>query len=152
MNEMQPRGYFGIGIENTKNVINVGTLWRSAHAFGADFMFVSGRRYKQQCSDTVKAWKHIPLFNYKDISEIIIPFDCQVVGVEIMAGAEGLSSFKHPERALYILGAEDHGLSKAAISLCHSFVQIPSTRCLNVAVAGSIVMYDRIAKEELHAI
>lgn len=40
------RGYFGIGIYHTKNVLNVGTLWRSAHNFGASFIFTVGMRYR----------------------------------------------------------------------------------------------------------
>lgn len=31
------RGYYGIGIYHPKTTENVGTLWRSAHNFGADF-------------------------------------------------------------------------------------------------------------------
>jgi tRNA G18 (ribose-2'-O)-methylase SpoU len=140
------RGYFGIGIENTKNERNVGTLWRSASNFEAAFMFTAGRRYHHQCSDTLKAWRHIPLLQFADISELVIPHSCLLVGVEIVGQSIDLIEFEHPERAIYLLGAEDHGLSKAAIDRCHQFVEIPSHRCLNVAVAGAIVMYDRLAK------
>ena len=40
-------GYCGIGIENGKAEVNLGTLWRSAHIFGAVFLFTVGRRYRQ---------------------------------------------------------------------------------------------------------
>lgn len=33
------RGYFAIGIENTKDTFNVGSLWRTADLFGAAFIF-----------------------------------------------------------------------------------------------------------------
>ena len=33
------RGYFGIGVEHISKPMNVGNLFRSAHAFGADFIF-----------------------------------------------------------------------------------------------------------------
>ncbi len=33
------RGYFGIGAEGISKAMNVGSLFRSAHAFGASFMF-----------------------------------------------------------------------------------------------------------------
>ena len=33
------RGYFGIGVEQISKEQNVGTLARSAHAFGASFFF-----------------------------------------------------------------------------------------------------------------
>ncbi|RZJ99745.1 MAG: TrmH family RNA methyltransferase, partial [Flavobacterium sp.] len=40
-------------------------------------------------------------------------------------------------------GAEDHGLSSKVIARCHHLVKFKSQKSLNVAVAGSIVMYDR---------
>lgn len=140
------RGYFGIGIENIKKSANLGTLWRSASNFEAAFMFTAGQKYRHQCSDTVKAFRHIPLLQFADISELVIPHSCLLVGVEIIEGSCSLIDYKHPERAIYLLGAEDHGLSAAAIDRCHQFIEIPSSRCLNVAVAGAIVMYDRLAK------
>ncbi len=50
---------------------------------------------------------------------------------------------------VYILGAEDAGLPKKVLQACHSVVSLPSERyaSYNVAMAGSIVMYDRLAKE-----
>ncbi len=54
--------------------------------------------------------------------------------------------FTHPERAIYLLGAEDTGLPESVQSLCQSIIHIKSPMCLNVAVAGSIIMYDRISK------
>ena len=58
------RGYFGIGIENCKTGVNIGTLWRSAHNLGASFIFVIGMRYRFHPGDTTKAWLSIPLFQY----------------------------------------------------------------------------------------
>lgn len=143
---MKPRGYFGIGICGSKSPVNVGTLWRSAANMGAAFIFTVGRRYPHQVSDTVKAWKHVPLFQVRALDELPLPKDCKLIGVEQVARSVPLPRFTHPERAVYLLGAEDHGLTKAAQKRCQSIVEIPSSRCLNVAVAGSIVMYDRIAK------
>jgi tRNA G18 (ribose-2'-O)-methylase SpoU len=142
------RGYFGIGIENSKNKINIGTLWRSAYSFHASFMFVVGERYKQQASDTTKTFKHIPLYEYKTFNEFYsnIPKDCKLIGVEINEVAKDLKSFNHPERCIYLLGAEDNGLSKYAQSKCHILIKINTKYSLNVSTAGSIVMYDRLIK------
>jgi tRNA G18 (ribose-2'-O)-methylase SpoU len=76
-----------------------------------------------------------------------MPYDCRLVGVEFPHdGARPLLQFVHPERCVYLLGAEDRGLSKAALARCQSIVYIPSKMCLNVAVAGSVIIYDRIVK------
>jgi len=36
------KGYFGIGVEGVSKATNVGTLFRTAHAFGASFVFIVG--------------------------------------------------------------------------------------------------------------
>lgn len=58
------RGYFGIGIEHPRTTKNIGTLWRSADIMQADFIFVIGRHYQPVPTDTLKSWKHIPLFEF----------------------------------------------------------------------------------------
>jgi tRNA G18 (ribose-2'-O)-methylase SpoU len=140
------RGFFAIGIQNTKTEMNVGTLWRSANLMGASYIFTIGRRYKRQASDTMQTWRHIPLINYETFDEFYkaLPYDCQLVGIELDDKSIPLKEFTHPERAIYLLGAEDNGLTKEAIDKCHHIVQLPGDHSMNVAVAGSIVMYDRI--------
>lgn len=142
------RGYFGIGIENIKTEQNIGTLWRSASILGASFIFTIGKRYKKQSSDTMKSWKHIPLYNYETFEDFFkcMPYDCKLIGVELDSKSVQVANFKHPERCVYILGAEDHGLTNESMEKCHEFVQLPGEHCMNVSVAGSIIMYDRIIK------
>lgn len=143
------RGYFGVGIENCKTGANIGTLWRSAHNLGAAFIFVIGKRYEFQSSDTTKAWRSVPLFQYLTFDEFYghLPHDCRLIGLEFPhPTARSLAGFHHPERAVYLLGAEDSGLTQKAKDKCHHIVYIESKMCLNVAVAGSIVLYDRCAK------
>lgn len=143
------RGFFGIGIENTKSELNIGTLWRSSSIMGAKFIFTIGKRYKKQASDTMKTWKHIPLYNYETFDDFYrsISYDCLLTGIEIDNKSVSITEFKHPERCVYLLGAEDYGLSEIALKKCHRIIQLPGEYCMNVAVAGSIVMYDRYFKK-----
>lgn len=143
------RGGFGIGVEHIKTAVNLGTLWRSAYNARATFIFTIGRRYKKQSSDTTKAWRHIPLFHYGSVDEFrkAIPMGWVPIGIELCDGAQNLVNHSHQSSAVYILGPEDGSLSGAAKSMCKTILFIPSKHCLNVATAGSIVMYDRIAKE-----
>lgn len=129
--------------------MNVGTLWRSAYIFGAAYIFTLGHRYKKQSSDTTKSWRHIPLFNYPTWEQFIQPHDCLLVGIEIVEEAQPIEKYKHPERAIYLLGAEDHGLTNEALNRCNQIIQLPGKECFNVAVAGSLVMYDRWLKGEV---
>lgn len=139
-------GYFEIGIFHTKTETNVGTLWRSAYQLGAAGIFTIGKRYKHQTSDTCKASRHIPLRHFLNIEEFKQqrPTDTVLVGVEM--GGIPLSSFVHPKQAIYLLGAEDHGLPPEIMSYCNCIVSLESINALsyNVAVAGSVVMYDRV--------
>lgn len=142
------RGYFGIVAWHTKKEQNVGTLWRSANIFGAAFVGTIGRRYDHQASDTMMTPRHTPLFHFATDEDFWahIPHGCEPVAVEITTRARELATFAHPQSAVYILGPEDGSLSDRIMAGCKRVVVIPGRHCLNVAVAGSIVMYDRIAK------
>lgn len=142
------RGFYGIGIVGSKTPLNVGTLWRSAFSLGAAFIFTAGRRYPRQATDTLKSYRHIPLIEFPDVESLwdAIPYDCVPVAVELDPRARPIDAYTHPERAIYLLGAEDNGLPRVAIERARDVIQLPGSFCLNVAVAGSIVMYDRAAK------
>jgi tRNA G18 (ribose-2'-O)-methylase SpoU len=144
------RGYFGIGIEGGKYPKNAGGLWRTAHSFGAAFGVTIGARYVKQRCDTTRMERHVPVFEYDDTGAFLLhalPRDCRLVAVECGQGdPRPLPTFAHPERAIYVLGAEDHGLSQDLLDACDLQVEIPGEHCLNVATAGSIVLYDRLAK------
>lgn len=145
---MKDKGYFGIGCLNMKTSMNYGTLFRTAQVFGADFIFLIGSRFKTQATDTMKSWKHIPTFTYKDFADFNEhrPYDCKLIGIELIQTATPIQEFSHPKTACYLLGAEDHGLTREALDHCQDVVYLPGERSLNVSVAGSIVLYDRIIK------
>jgi tRNA G18 (ribose-2'-O)-methylase SpoU len=140
------RGYFEVGIYQGKTPQNLGTLWRIAFQLNASGIFTIGKRYQQQASDTPKAWRHVPLRNYSNFNDFYcnIPYNCKLVGVEM--GGKILSDFIHPERAIYLLGAEDHGLPQGIVDKCHHLVSLDAVNVnsYNVAVAGGIVLYNRV--------
>ncbi len=146
------RGFFGIGLYHPKTEENIGTLWRHAHLYGADFIYTIGRRYKPQCTDTRKVYRHIPLYHYLDYQEFHnhLPYGARMVCIELDDKAQPLPEVHHPQQAVYLLGAEDHGLPQD-ILLGHQTIQIPSleAQSMNVAVAGTLVMYDRHVKSTL---
>lgn len=145
---MSERGYFAVGIYHPKKEVNIGSLWRTANILGAAFMFTVGKRYSNQHSDTMKSWRHVPLFHFPTLEALweSMPFSCPVVGVELDETAIPIESFSHPERAIYLLGAEDHGLPSDVMKRCHALVKLKGETSMNVSVAGSIVLYDRAAK------
>ena len=137
--------FFGIGIQNGKTPENLGVLWRSAQNLGASFIFTIGNRYAKQSSDTHNAVKAMPYYHYETFDDFFkhLPKGVRIVGVELDDRAETLETFHHPRRCVYLLGAEDHGLTNEAIEKSHFLIKFSSTLSLNVSVAGSIVLYDR---------
>lgn len=140
------RGFCGIGIYQPKHDTNVGTLFRSAHAFGADFIFTVGRQYRIQSSDTTKSFRHIPYWHFETINDLKsrIPKGSTLVNVEMSEKSRDLTTFCHPERAVYLLGNEVYGIPEKFLD--GWTVHIPTEFCLNVATAGTCVLYDRCLK------
>jgi len=140
------RGYFGIGVEGVSKPMNVGTLMRSAHAFGAKFVFTVNAAYsmKESASDTSRTPNHVPLYRFDHPDDLMLPDGCSLVGIEITDDAIDLPSFPHPLAAAYILGPERGALSPSVIARCSHVVRIPTLFSINLGIAGAIVMYDRI--------
>ncbi|MGI9480154.1 MAG: RNA methyltransferase [Hyphomicrobiaceae bacterium] len=142
-----PRGYFAIGAERTSKALNLGNLMRSAHGFGASFTFTIGATYQalEARADTSKGQDHLPHYNWAGLDDVNLPLRCRLVGVELTEDAIDLPSFRHPTRAAYVLGPERGSLSQPLIERCDFVIRIPTKFCVNVAIAGAIVMYDRVA-------
>jgi tRNA G18 (ribose-2'-O)-methylase SpoU len=141
------RGYFAIGVEGVSKAFNVGNLVRSSHAFGASFAFtIDARLDKRQLrvSDTSDASSHLPVYHYPDVASLDLPQGCALVGVELLDESIDLPSFRHPLRAAYVLGPERGSLSPELVERCEFVVKIPTRFCINVGVAGALVMYDRM--------
>ena len=140
------RGYFAIGAERVSKSLNLGNLMRSAHAFGAAFTFTVGAAYSvhEAYADTSRSAQHLPHYDWCHVDEIVLPRSCQLVGIELLDDAIELPRFHHPARAAYVLGPEKGSLSPELLARCDVTVKIPTRFCVNVAMAGAIVMYDRL--------
>ena len=142
------RGYFGIGIIQPKTSSNVGTLLRSAFQLGASVLYTIGGRYKPNSTDTLNVPARIPLIEVNDWNAFVESSPRSAVWVVVEMGGTPLSDFQHPRNAIYILGSEDHGVPKNVLRACREVVSLEAEEyaSYNVAVAGSIVMYDRMVK------
>ncbi|GEM_PF-58581 len=140
--------YACIGLSNPKSPSNVGAIMRAAGCYGAASVFYTGTRYdraKDFVTDTKKVHQDIPLINIDDLRKIL-PLGCVPVAVELVEGARALPQYTHPDRALYIFGAEDGSLSKEIRDWCEDVVYIPTNGCMNLAATVNVVLYDRLAK------
>lgn len=139
---------FAIGVEHPKTLENLGVLMRSAYNFQADMVFTVGNRYRKHRTDTQKTFTKIPIMHFDTWESYrkSAPMGWIPVGVELTEDATDIREFIHPKCCVYLLGPEDGSLSKEALVLTKFRIKIPSVRCLNLAVAGSIVMFDRAVK------
>ncbi len=141
------RGYFGIGVERISKSMNVGSLLRTAHAFGASFVFTVQATYAATeggRADTSDTPGHVPFYGFPDAASLVLPEGCELVGVELLDNAVDLPSFHHPRRAAYVMGPERGTLSDELAGRCDYMVRIPTRFCVNIGIAGAIVMYDRL--------
>lgn len=147
MTEPRARGYFGIGAEGVSKSANMGALLRTAHAFGAGFCFTIGAGFDARAgrqADTAETPAHVPLWRFATVDSLALPQGCLLVGVELLPDATDLPSFRHPLNAAYVLGPERAGLSSELRGRCAHIVRIPTRFALNLAVAGALVLYDRL--------
>lgn len=141
------RGYFGIGAEGISKAMNLGALMRTAHAFGASFTFsvdASKNIRLAYKADTSKSFEHVPYYQWDTIGDMALPKGCSLVGIELTDDAVDLPSFRHPMSAAYVLGREKGDLSPEMLAKCSFVVKIPTRFCINVSLAGALVMYDRV--------
>ena len=125
----------------------MGALLRTAHAFGASFCFTVGAGWDARAgrvADTADTPHQVPHWRWGSVEALDLPRECALVGVELLDEAVDLPSFRHPLNAAYVLGPERSGLSDAMRARCRHVVRIPTRFALNLAVAGAIVLYDRL--------
>ena len=139
------RGYFAIGVEGGNKIGNLGNLMRTAHGFGASFVFTIGSEHiKLRRADTSRVEQNVPLYRFDTLEDLMLPDRCQLVGVELVDEAIDLPSFTHPQQAAYLMGPERGSLSAETLARCDHIIKIPTSFCLNQATAGAVVMYDRV--------
>jgi RNA methyltransferase, TrmH family len=120
---------------------NVGTLIRTADAFGASVAL------SERCADPTgpKALRasagavfRVPIGAFEE------PAGPRVALVP--HGGRPLSELELPDQTVFVLGAEREGLSDDVLARCAETATIPtagSTESINVAAAGAIALYER---------
>lgn len=141
------RGFFGVGVEGSHKIMNAGNLLRTTHAFGGSFFFFvrpAFDRHELELSDTARSISGMPVYHFDSADDLFLPRGCKLVGVELTDDAIDLPVFRHPQQAAYVLGPEMGNLSPRMQARCDYIVKIPMKFCVNVGVAGAIVIYDRL--------
>ncbi|XP_021904888.1 uncharacterized protein LOC110819875 [Carica papaya] len=134
-------------VHNIAKRHNVGTLARSATAFGVSELILVGRRdfnaFGSHGSTSHVRFRH---FNsLLDARLFLKDQDCDICGVEITDGAIAVNEHPFKRSTAFLLGNEGTGLSAKECEICDFFAYIPQygwgTASLNVTVAASIVLH-----------
>lgn len=144
------RGFCAVALVQPKTPANVGSVLRAVGCYGANLVIVEGERGKNSlitsnCTDTMKAWRHIPTLLTADIFDSI-PIGAVPVAVDLIPDAGSLVDFVHPQSAVYIFGPEDGTLGERHARLGMARVFVPTRYCMNLAATVNVVLYDRMAK------
>jgi TrmH family RNA methyltransferase len=126
---------------------NVGTVIRSAHAFGAGVALSSGTAdlyNPKTVRATMGSIFHIPIA--REVQPLPFLEEASVSGFTSAAaiphGGER-PLFLPAEKLLFVIGAEGSGLPREIISACQRSITIPALAAsLNAAMAASILLYE----------
>ncbi|MGH3469196.1 MAG: TrmH family RNA methyltransferase [Thermocrispum sp.] len=137
---------FHVAIENFQHDHNIGTVVRTANAFGAAAVHIVGRRrWNRRGAMVTDRYQHL---HHHDSVAALQAFAAEhgltVVGVDNTSGAVRLERCELPRAALLVFGQEGPGLSadaQQAARLRVSIAQFGSTRSINAGVAAGIVMH-----------
>ena len=136
-------------LEEVRSPFNVGAMFRTAEAFGAERLLLSPQTASPLHPRAAKTARG---------AAQVMPWE--VAGLDVLSGRTGivalelngvpLERFRFPDRGVLLVGSEELGLSPEALSLADGGrVSIPmagAKRSLNVAVAFGIVLQAWVAR------
>ena len=133
--------------EDIRSPFNLGSIFRTAEAFGAEKLYLSpfctAPEHPRAVRSAMGCDKLLP-WERKPLEQIIeeLPDGMPVFALE--TGGTDISQFKFPEKGLVIIGSEELGISPDALSkAAYGCVTIPMKgmkASLNVGVAFGILM------------
>ncbi len=156
---IMPKDFFVIA-HNMRSLYNVGSLFRTADAFGAGKIYLTGYtgtpkdqfQEKRIAKSALGAEKWVAWEYQKSPVRLIKKLKTQgvnIVALENSAGASlgrplNINKFKPKFPLALVLGEEVRGISKPMLKLCDQIVQIPmlgKKESLNVSVAFGVAAY-----------
>lgn len=136
-----------VAIENIERDFNMGSIVRTANAFGVRHVHVIGRRQWNK-RGAMATDKYMHMEYHPTVAEFVQAMRAQtkrIVCVDNVQNAEPLQSAEHTLHDVLVFGSEGAGISPTLLSNADSTVTIKqqgSTRSMNVAAAAAVAMYE----------
>ena len=98
--------------------------------------------------ERMKGYKRVEFRNHQRPFELFAK-EAVPICVEVFESSEPLTTFEHPENAVYVFGPEDGRVPQVIRRHCHRFVHIPAHFCLNLSAAVNVVLAHRLMSRQL---
>jgi tRNA G18 (ribose-2'-O)-methylase SpoU len=142
---------FHVAIENWQHDMNIGSIVRSANAFGADTVHIIGRkRWNKRGAMVTDRYQHV--LHHSDVAAFVgwcATESLPVIAIDNVPGSVIIETFTFPERCVLLFGQEGPGLSDEAIAAADSIVEISqfgSTRSINASAAAAVTMHSWVVQ------
>jgi tRNA G18 (ribose-2'-O)-methylase SpoU len=136
---------FHVAIEHWTRDPNIGSVVRSANAFGARAVHVVGR-HRWNRRGAMKTEAYLRLHHHEDLAALVdfaADASLPIVAIDNGPAASPLWSAELPRACVLLFGQEGAGLTDAALAAATTTLAIPqfgSTRSINAAAAAAIAM------------
>ena len=145
----EKRNPFHVAIENWQHDMNIGSIVRSANAFGADTVHIIGRkRWNKRGAMVTDRYQHV--LHHPDVAAFVEwarTENLPIIAIDNLPGSVIMETFSFPERCVMLFGQEGPGLSPEAVAAGDAMVEISqfgSTRSINASAAAAVTMHSWI--------
>ncbi|HET6950321.1 MAG TPA: TrmH family RNA methyltransferase [Acidimicrobiales bacterium] len=146
------RGQVGLVLDHVQSPFNVGSIVRTAAAFGVDHLWLvadTASPADTKTGKTALGSQRFVQWTWHDTAADAVAAaraaGYRVVGIELAEGAVPLPDLAFDGPVALMVGHEDRGLSPASLGLCDAVAFIPQigrVGSLNVATATAIALYE----------
>lgn len=146
--DIHGRNTYRVAIENWTHDFNIGSMVRSANAFGAQEVYIVGpHKWNRKGSLMTEKYQHIS--HYSSISQLMRAVQqenpqMRIIAIDNIDGAVPIETYQFPQECLMLFGAEGPGLSQEALHSADDVVYITqygSVRSINAGAAAAIAMH-----------
>lgn len=142
---------FHVAIENWGRDFNIGSVVRSANAFGAAAVHIIGRRrWNRRGAMVTDRYQHV--LHHDDVASFAhwaAQEELPILGVDNVPGSVPIEGRELPRACLLLFGEESQGLSakaQDAADLVLHISQYGSTRSINAGAAAAIAMHSWVVQ------
>lgn len=137
---------FHVAIENWQHDMNIGSIVRSANAFGAEAVHIVGRkRWNRRGAMVTDRYQHVE--HHPDVATLVErarELDLPIIAIDNVPGCQQIEKFELPRRCLFLFGQEGPGLTQEALDAAQAVLEITqfgSTRSINASAAAAVTMH-----------